>query len=80
MDPIFDIELQDCPICRGVGAMQDEQGWSVSVACMDCGPRRRTPSTARQRNVWSPRAAWRCCGTWARSCIPAPAIERLHMT
>ena len=37
MDPIFDIELQDCPICRGVGAMQDEQGWSVSVACMDCG-------------------------------------------
>ena len=37
MDPIFDIELQDCPICRGVGAIQDEQGWSVSVACMDCG-------------------------------------------
>ena len=37
MDPIFDIELADCPICRGVGAMQDEQGWSVSVACLDCG-------------------------------------------
>ena len=37
MDPIFEIELEDCPICRGVGAMQDEQGWCVSVACMDCG-------------------------------------------
>ena len=36
MDPIFDIELAECPICRGVGAMQDEQGWSVSVACLDC--------------------------------------------
>ena len=37
MDPIFDIELEDCPVCRGVGAMQDEQGWSVSVCCLDCG-------------------------------------------
>ena len=37
MDPIFEIELEDCPVCRGVGAMQDEQGWSVSVCCMDCG-------------------------------------------
>ena len=78
MDPIFDIELQDCPICRGVGAMQDEQGWSVSVACMDCGAETahaeyRTPEERLE-------AAWRCCGTWARSCIPAPAIERLYMT
>ena len=39
MDPIFEIELEDCPICRGVGAMQDEQGWCVSVTCMDCGGR-----------------------------------------
>ena len=37
MDPIFEIELEDCPICRGVGAMQDEQGWCVSVNCLDCG-------------------------------------------
>ena len=37
MDPIYDIELEDCPICRGAGLMQDEQGWSVSVACVDCG-------------------------------------------
>ena len=37
MDPIFEIELEDCPVCRGAGVMQDEQGWCVSVACMDCG-------------------------------------------
>ena len=36
-DPIYDIELEDCPICRGAGLIQDEQGWSVSVACVDCG-------------------------------------------
>ena len=35
-DPIYDIELEDCPICRGAGLIQDEQGWSVSVVCMDC--------------------------------------------
>ena len=27
-DPIYDIELEDCPICRGAGLIQDEQGWS----------------------------------------------------
>ncbi|MDO4372674.1 MAG: Lar family restriction alleviation protein [Clostridia bacterium] len=37
MDPIYEIELEDCPVCRGVGAMQEEQGWCVYVACMDCG-------------------------------------------
>lgn len=37
MDPIFDIALEDCPVCRGTGVMQDEQGWCVSVACADCG-------------------------------------------
>ena len=37
MDPIFNIELWDCPICRGSGVMHDEQGWCLSVGCMDCG-------------------------------------------
>ena len=37
MDPIFEIELEDCPVCRGAGVMQDEQGWCVSVAGMVCG-------------------------------------------
>ena len=36
-DPIYEIDLEDCPACRGVGAMQDEGGWCVYVACMDCG-------------------------------------------
>ena len=30
IDPIFAIELEDCPVCRGVGALQDEQGWCVT--------------------------------------------------
>lgn len=37
MDPIYEIDLQECPICRGTGAMEDEQGWCVYVACLDCG-------------------------------------------
>lgn len=37
MDPIYEIELQDCPVCRGSGVMEDEQGWCVYVACLDCG-------------------------------------------
>ena len=27
MDQIHEIELEDCPICRGVGTMEDEAGW-----------------------------------------------------
>lgn len=63
MDPIFDIELAECPICRGVGAMQDEQGWSVSVACLDCGaetahatyhtPEERLESARRVALLWN---------------------------
>lgn len=26
MDPIYEIELQDCPYCRGTGTVEDEQG------------------------------------------------------
>ena len=37
MDAIYEIDLEDCPDCRGVGAMQDEQGWCVYVSCVDCG-------------------------------------------
>lgn len=38
-DPILEIELEDCPVCRGVGAIEDEQNWCVYVMCMDCGHR-----------------------------------------
>ena len=32
-----DIELFDCPQCQGVGMMEEEAGWCVYVACIDCG-------------------------------------------
>ena len=67
MDPIFEIELEDCPVCRGAGVMQDEQGWCVSVACMDCG----AEVAARLRSGWRPPGGWRCGGTWERSSTPA---------
>ena len=35
MDPIYEIELQDCPYCRGTGTVEDEQGWCVYVTCVD---------------------------------------------
>ena len=63
MDPIFEIELEDCPVCRGAGVMQDEQGWSVSVACLDCGaetahaayhtPEERLESARRVALLWN---------------------------
>ena len=37
MDPIYEIDLDVCPHCGGVGAIQDEQGWCVYVDCLDCG-------------------------------------------
>ncbi len=37
MDPIYDIDLECCPACRGVGTVEDEQGWCIYVACLDCG-------------------------------------------
>ena len=37
MDLTPEIELEDCPICRGVGSLQDEQGWCVYAVCLDCG-------------------------------------------
>ena len=32
MDQIHEIELEDCPICRGIGTMEDEAGWCVYVS------------------------------------------------
>ena len=29
MDPISEIELEDCPVCRGAGYIEDEQGWCM---------------------------------------------------
>ena len=37
MDIFTDIELLDCPICRGTGLLEEESGWCVYVSCLDCG-------------------------------------------
>ena len=37
MNPIYEIELEDCPFCGGPGVMQEENGWCVYVECPDCG-------------------------------------------
>lgn len=31
------IELEECPACRGTGALVHEGGWNVQVECLDCG-------------------------------------------
>ena len=36
MHSFYDIELQDCPYCGGVGAMEEEGGWCLYVQCPDC--------------------------------------------
>ena len=37
MELFEDIELFDCPLCRGAGLIEVECGWCVYVTCMDCG-------------------------------------------
>ena len=32
MDPIFEIELEDCPVCRGAGVMQGANGKLLPTA------------------------------------------------
>ena len=32
-----EIDLQDCPLCRGTGALEEEGGWCFYVSCLDCG-------------------------------------------
>ena len=33
----MDIELEECPICRGDGLIMHEGGWNVQVECACCG-------------------------------------------
>jgi len=37
MDIYTEIELQDCPFCRGAGLLEEESGWCWYVTCVDCG-------------------------------------------
>ena len=34
MDPIYEIELEDCPFCGGAGLLEEEQGWCWYAMCM----------------------------------------------
>ena len=36
MDKKNQIELEECPICRGPGMILHEGGWNVQVECVDC--------------------------------------------
>ena len=49
-DPILEIELEDCPVCRGVGAIEDEQNWCVYVIVWTAAQKRPMSITRRQRN------------------------------
>lgn len=37
MDIRKEIDLLDCPICQGVGLLEEENGWCMYVMCLDCG-------------------------------------------
>ena len=36
-DIINEIDLQDCPLCKGPGVLEEEGGWCFYAMCMDCG-------------------------------------------
>ena len=39
MDIFHEIELEECPVCRGAGLLEEENGWYIYVGCVDCGSR-----------------------------------------
>ena len=63
VDQIHEIELEDCPICRGIGTMEDEAGWCVYVSCLDCGaqtahvsyntPEERLAAAQQAAHLWT---------------------------
>ena len=63
MDQIHEIELEDCPVCRGIGTLEDEAGWCIYAACMDCGaqtahvgyntPAERLTAARQAANLWN---------------------------
>lgn len=62
MDAIYEIDLQDCPVCGGAGIMEDEQGWCVYVSCADCGS--HTAHTAYESAEERLRAAQQAAHLW----------------
>lgn len=38
MEKIYEeLELFECPYCGGPGLLEEEEGWSWYVTCVDCG-------------------------------------------
>ena len=69
MDPIYEIELEDCPFCGGPGVMQEENGWCVYVECLIRHLKEKTGGCRRRRPQ-------RSSGMWARSSDPAWVTEQ----
>ena len=68
---IHDIELFDCPLCRGAGLMEEENGWCVYVTCMDCGCRTaEVPYNPPEERI---EAAQRAASTWNIGKVISPA-------
>ena len=63
MDPINEIELEDCPVCRGAGYIEDEQGWCMYACCLNCGtetahvsyktPEERLEAARQAAHLWN---------------------------
>ena len=59
--------LEDCPACRGVGALVHDGGWCVQVECADCGAhtvyleydKRRIPRTDERMKYHKIVPTWR---------------------
>ena len=62
IDPYKDIDLQDCPVCRGTGTFQEEGGWCIYVECLDCGA--HTGEIAYNNDEERMDAARRVATTW----------------
>ena len=63
MELYEEIELQECPICGGPAALEEENDWSFYVACLDCGahtvnvefktPAERLDAAQRAARLWN---------------------------
>ena len=75
MELYEEIELQECPICGGPAALEEENDWSFYVACLDCGAHTADIRYASGDTRRDAASAPRISGTSAR-CFPAiPATE-----
>lgn len=62
MEEYFNIELEDCPVCRGPGMIEIEAGWCAYVVCADCGS--HTAEVAFETEDEKREAIRRSADTW----------------